>query len=298
MGSLGATPKQQGHRETGPVPAPGRQGTPSEVPGGRSSTALTSVPPSERTPSTGRARRKRDRLGDILVDTETITEEQLDAALRLEQQSGIRLGEALTKLDFVTEERLKKALAYQHDVTFVDLDTIAIDDQVASLMTKAAALKHRVIPVARRGDTLTVALDDPTAIRVIDLLEVATGYSIRILTSTHVAFERALSRAYDGTTDEAALDSDASGTRRPTHEELPREHESYAEHMSLLELRNEHNTRTLEELRVAHTAMRLEFEATASALRELAERHAALLQERGSAAASVQALLDRLRGSS
>src|SRR5581483_5414392 len=96
----------------------------------------------------------------------------------------------------VTERQMKQALCRQFGATFVDLDTASIDRTLTHLVSKAYAQHHRVIPVARTGNRLLVAQDDPADVEVIDELATVTGCRIEVVTSTYAAFQRAFLRAY------------------------------------------------------------------------------------------------------
>ena len=139
---------------------------------------------------------KKYRLGDILVETNAISETQLQLAVDHHRRTGLRLGDALLQLAFVDEETLKHALCTQLDVAFVDLDRFFIDRTLMSLVPKTYATQHRVLPVARVDDVLTVALADPTDGWVVDDLEVMTGCRVQLVMSTDAAFQRAFTRIY------------------------------------------------------------------------------------------------------
>jgi len=141
---------------------------------------------------------RKDRLGDILVETNVISEEQLERVLEHHRQVGGRLGETLLKLGLATELQIKKALCGQFQIPFVDLDEVTIDPGLRPLIAKSYAQRHRVVPVAKNGDRLTVALDDPCQYSVVQDLRVSTGCTIEVVSGTAAAYDRAFARLYDG----------------------------------------------------------------------------------------------------
>ena len=158
---------------------------------------------------------KKYRLGDILVETNAISETQLQLAVDHHRRTGLRLGDAMLQLGFVNEETLKHALCTQLDVAFVDLDRFFIDQSLAALVSKAFAQQHRVLPVARVDDGLTVALADPTDGWVAENLETMTGCRVRLVMSTDAAFQRAFTRS-TASTPGSALPASTSGSSRRT----------------------------------------------------------------------------------
>ena len=53
------------------------------------------------------------KLGEILLDQQFITQDQLDMGIEKQKIAKKRLGEILTELGFVTEEKLAEALSTQ-----------------------------------------------------------------------------------------------------------------------------------------------------------------------------------------
>ncbi|HLE44874.1 MAG TPA: hypothetical protein VJB36_12730, partial [Methylomirabilota bacterium] len=104
---------------------------------------------------------KNYRLGDLLLEMHAITEAQLEIALRHQKLTGLRLGEVLLQLRYITEHQLRQALAKQFGIRFVDLDEMALDRGLAPLIDPDYARRHRVVPIGRAADQITVAMDDP-----------------------------------------------------------------------------------------------------------------------------------------
>jgi hypothetical protein len=140
---------------------------------------------------------ERARLGELLIQAEVLTEEQLAAALDHQRRTGARLGDGLVKLGLATESQVKEALCKQFQVPFIDLDGVALDPGLARMVSRAYANHHRVLPLARLGDRLTVVIDDPAATEVLEDLRTATGCRIDVVTATGAAIDRARERLYE-----------------------------------------------------------------------------------------------------
>jgi hypothetical protein len=205
------------------------------------------------------------RLGELLVLTHAITEEQLERALAHQKRSGLRLGDALLVLGILTEEQIRRALCKQFRAAFVDLDAAAIDPDVAALIPREYAAQHRAVLVSRDDGRIRAALDDPGDLETIEELAFLTNCQIEVVTSTAAAFDRALSRAYDGPGAEAGVPAEPSGG--PDAPDLRALH---AEAMQ-----------ALAETRAAHAALHREHERVAGLLHDLDARHAATVQRLG-----------------
>jgi type IV pilus assembly protein PilB len=140
--------------------------------------------------------RRSSRLGTLLVKDGDVTREQVEEALAEQRRSGGGLGATLIRLGHITEETFRQALCRQLHIRFFPLDTIPLDMALRSLVNEKFALKHRAVPVARVGDTLVVAMDDPTQNLVVDELRRGTGCTIEVITSTAAGITRALERLY------------------------------------------------------------------------------------------------------
>jgi hypothetical protein len=92
---------------------------------------------------------------------------------------------------------MKEALCKQFQVPFIDLDAVTLDHGLGELVSEAYATHHRVVPIAKLEDRLTVAIDDPAATEVIEDLRAATGCKIDVVISTDAAIQRAHARLYE-----------------------------------------------------------------------------------------------------
>lgn len=137
------------------------------------------------------------RLGELLVKENLITPVQLQQALAEQKKSGGRLGSNLTKLGFISEDELTEFLSRQYGVPSINLSEFEIDPNVVSLVPQDLAIKHQLIPVNRSGNTLVVAMTDPSNIFAIDELRFATGYNIEVVVATEKSIKEAIDRYYD-----------------------------------------------------------------------------------------------------
>ena len=140
--------------------------------------------------------RRRSRLGDLLVKSKAITPEQLENALAEQRRWKQTIGEVVVRLRYVTEEQMRRALCQQLHINFFDLDTIVLDLSLRSLINPRFAKKSLLVPIARVGQTLVVAMDDPTRTSVIDDVKASTGLDVEVITSTTDSIRRALAQMY------------------------------------------------------------------------------------------------------
>ena len=154
------------------------------------------------TPPAPKSAPRRSRLGEILLENGALTRAQLDDALAQQRSMRLPIGQVLRKLEYVTDEVMRQALGVQLGVPYIDLDSVTIDRSLARIVNRTYARRHALVPIARNGRTLTVAMDDPTAKTVADELTRLTTYTITIVTASSLAIQRAQRSLY--TQDEAS----------------------------------------------------------------------------------------------
>ena len=98
---------------------------------------------------------KRLRLGDLLIQAGVLSKQQLEIALKYQKKMGIRIGDALVKLNFITEHAMKQTLCKQMNIPFLNFANIMFNPALSKLINKNYALKHRIVPVATIGQTMT-----------------------------------------------------------------------------------------------------------------------------------------------
>ncbi|MFT5521510.1 MAG: MSHA biogenesis protein MshE [Enterobacterales bacterium] len=123
---------------------------------------------------------KKIRLGDLLVQEEVISEEQLMSALAEQKVSGRKLGKTLTDMGFVDENQLLTLLAEQLKIPFINLETYDLRAEVVQLLPEVQARRFRVIVLEERADSLLLGMTDPTDIYAVDDLQNILGKTIEL----------------------------------------------------------------------------------------------------------------------
>mgnify|MGYP002081975226 CR=1 FL=1 len=136
------------------------------------------------------------RLGDLLVASGVITNEQLNKALELQKKSKQRLGDVLIENKFITEQHLIEALQIQLGVEFVDLTAVSIPVELAKYVPKNIAKRFCVVPVKLVKDTLYLAMSDPLDFVAQEEVKTASRRRVIPMIATRRATEQAISRLY------------------------------------------------------------------------------------------------------
>ena len=103
------------------------------------------------------------RIGDLLVELGYISPEDLEAAVRIQGESGARekLGRILVKHNFIDEQVFIEILSIQMGYPFIEPGLSNVDRTLAGKIPKTVMLTHSFIPIKSDDGTLRVAFADP-----------------------------------------------------------------------------------------------------------------------------------------
>ncbi len=121
----------------------------------------------------------------------------MQRALLEQKQNGSRIGSVLVKLGYVNEMDLTKMLARHFKMPAVDLSRFVPDTKLAKLIPAEVAQKHLVLPLKREGRMLTVAMADPTNLRVVDDLKFITRCDITAVIAGDMSLRAAVEKVYE-----------------------------------------------------------------------------------------------------
>jgi hypothetical protein len=138
----------------------------------------------------------RKKIGEILIEAGLIDQSGLRSALAEQARWGGPLGRIMIDLRLVSEAALVNALSRQLHVPTVDLERISPTPDVLALVPAELAVDHVLIPFAREGKFLDVAMADPANLGIVDEIRIRTQLNIRTHLAGPKALERALARFY------------------------------------------------------------------------------------------------------
>ncbi len=136
-------------------------------------------------------------LGDLLVEQGVVTQDQLQEAQQVQQETTQSLREVIADLGLVERPVLYQAAAKAMGVEFYDLAQQDFDTSVAVLLPRALAERYRVIPIGRGDGTIRVAMADPDDVLAGDDLRQQLQTAIEPLLADPVEIDRAITQAYE-----------------------------------------------------------------------------------------------------
>ncbi|MBS0208433.1 MAG: Flp pilus assembly complex ATPase component TadA [Planctomycetes bacterium] len=137
------------------------------------------------------------RIGQILVEMKAMSKDQVETVLEAQQSKPeVLFGQIATDLNMITDEVLAQALAQQMGMQAISLADLVIAPEVLAYITEPMAQLYRIVPIAFRDNTLTIAMCDPQKLSVLDELRNFLGYEVRAVVATEKDVFNALNRYY------------------------------------------------------------------------------------------------------
>ncbi len=117
-------------------------------------------------------------IGDLLLENELITEEQLASALKYQKDIGGHLGHILVKLGHINEDRLIEVLSAQMQISTFDLSGFEPDPEVMGLLPREVLERLNMVPIRKDMGSLVVGVSDPADFAGMDELRMHAGGNI------------------------------------------------------------------------------------------------------------------------
>jgi type IV pilus assembly protein PilB len=140
------------------------------------------------------------RLGEILIASGIIDEAKLEQALKYQKQNKCLIGEALVHLGYVDEETIAQSLSKQLGIPYASIENkILIPEKGQGLekfVNEKYARDHFLLPLFIEGNSIAVAMSDPTNILVVDNLRLMTNREIQPFIATKQQILSVLDKYY------------------------------------------------------------------------------------------------------
>src|SRR6516225_4169253 len=137
------------------------------------------------------------RLLEMLIKDNLLTADQAQKATAEQRRSNDRLGTVLRRLGFLGDDDLLDFLSRKYGIPVINLQRVEVTEEIIRLVKKEIVQKYQVFPVRKVGNTLTLALSDPTVVLAIDDVQFATGLHVIPVLASESAIRQAIERSYD-----------------------------------------------------------------------------------------------------
>ncbi|WP_391209886.1 GspE/PulE family protein [Psychrobacillus sp. L4] len=138
----------------------------------------------------------RKRLGDLLVDSHVINNDQLEYALSHKSREE-KLGDFLIRESLLTEQQLIEVLEFQLGIPHVSLNQFSIEPELIQLVPKELVKRTNIMPIRKDRNKLLIAMADPMDYFAIEEVRMATGCQIETSIATKDDLYRTITKYYD-----------------------------------------------------------------------------------------------------
>lgn len=135
-------------------------------------------------------------LGELLVLSKLLTEEQLQAAFVKQEETRRSLGETLIELGYITEKALAEALEFQLGFPFIPLYDYEAEAEAVQMLPEDAARKYGAMPLRTDKGKLLVAMTEPYNFAVIEQIRLISGMEIQPFIALRSDIEQAQNKYY------------------------------------------------------------------------------------------------------
>ena len=132
------------------------------------------------------------RIGDLFLEYEYVTKDQLGIALKHLDQTGGRLGSILLELGYVSTEELLAILEKKFGLPTANLEKLTIQPHVLKMIPYEQVIKHKVIPIAIGTKNIFMAMVEPNDPAALADLEFALGKTIQPIVVPYAQMEKLL----------------------------------------------------------------------------------------------------------
>lgn len=138
------------------------------------------------------------KIGELLLKHTSLTQEQLDEALKVQRESGMLIGEILLKKNYIHPHDIIKVICNQVDIPYItDIKVDEIDPNIIKDIPINYAKQNEVIPVLDTEFSITVAISDPFNFDVINDLQEIFKKEIKLTVCPPLKVQDAINRVYE-----------------------------------------------------------------------------------------------------
>src|SRR3989338_3724641 len=143
-----------------------------------------------------------ERISEALKSSKRISEADIQKALAVYlREGGHNLRDVLLRMNLVSEKELASLLSVELKIPFMNLSKYKIDPEIGKIIPEKMTKQHRMIPISKIGDTITLAMADPLNIFATDDIALMTRSKIECVMSTDKDILEAIDRLYGSGTE-------------------------------------------------------------------------------------------------
>jgi len=110
-------------------------------------------------------------LKAFLLDADLVTKSQFERAEKLAKKKKQKVGDVLISEGIITQEELTKLEAYILGIPFVNLEKVIVPPEVLKIIPEPIVRSHNIVAFRKKGKDLEVAMLDPEDLSTIEFIK-------------------------------------------------------------------------------------------------------------------------------
>ena len=136
------------------------------------------------------------RIGEILIESGELTEDQLVEALKQSKKTGTPIGSMLVSMGFITVDQLKDALSAQQGFQHVTAQQLNISEGTIKILPEDFIKENKVVPLYSDGKILDVGMVNPSNKKALNEIVYLTGMRPRVLLMSYMEFKSCMTKYF------------------------------------------------------------------------------------------------------
>ncbi len=137
------------------------------------------------------------RLKSILLKRSKVPQDVLGECVQKAEEGGQSLTQVLLEGNYISESDLLTTLSEETNIPPINVFKLNPDEELTQLLPENLANYYGVIPIAKVGNYLTLAVSNPFDILKLDDIQIVTGCDLRPVLSTDVSIKKAIPEIYN-----------------------------------------------------------------------------------------------------
>lgn len=140
----------------------------------------------------------KDKILEALKSQKDFDEKKFNAASKLQKEKGGSLSKILIDTGVISQKDFMLVLSRQLNMPLIHISRYRLEPALMRIFPEDIIRAHKVIPMSKLGNTLTVAVVDPLDIFILDKLKTFTDYHLDLVLTTEEDAKIALENFFTG----------------------------------------------------------------------------------------------------
>lgn len=142
-----------------------------------------------------------EKIGQLLLQHTSLSEEQLKEALEIQEATGMLLGQILLKKNYIHPHDIIKVICHQIDIPYIqEINVDEIDSEIIKDIPINYSKGHEILPILETDYSVTVVCTDPFNFDAINDLQEIFKKEIKILVTPPIKLQDSINRVYERAT--------------------------------------------------------------------------------------------------